>query len=213
MTESQIQRQFNLSFTHSEQTVFSSALVKSCAIGEWQGKENVDTKQEYYIGIGTALQGEDYFAVTVIKRIRETGVLSVIEIYRQKKRTSDYNIFKTTELIEKYNPKKIVVETNAAGMIIYETLCKDCSSYVIEGFRTSHNTKEALITRLILFMEKMELIFPPHSTLESEFLCFIRNADGKLQAGGGSHDDTVISTALAVLAASGKQHNISVSTF
>ena len=76
-------------------------------------------------------------------------------------------------------------------------LSHDCQ---IEGFTTSQTSKQVFIGRLQIALERGVLKIPK-GVIVDELLAYRRLDNGKLEASGNSHDDTVIALALALHAA------------
>jgi hypothetical protein len=118
-------------------------------------------------------------------------------MYRKRKQTNDYHIYQLTELIQKYNPVAVGIEVNSGGQIYFEQLTKSNINTNIEPVKTTAVSKPVFINRLLLILEKTQLIIPNDRVVIEEFLSF-RNTDGKLQAIAGRHDDIIMSLAFAL---------------
>jgi hypothetical protein len=112
-------------------------------------------------------------------------------MYRKRKQTSELNIFKVSELINKYDPVKIGIECNAGGQLYYERLVSLHPDKTIEGIKTTAQSKPVMIGRILLAMEQQVLIVPNDRIIIDEFLSF-RNVEGKLSAISGKHDDIIM---------------------
>lgn len=66
--------------------------------------------------------------------------------------------------------------------------------------RTTGDSKPAMIAKLQLALEKNELIYPSNCPLVEELLSF-RRSGKKLEASPSKHDDTIMATCFALIAA------------
>ena len=188
-----IEQEYNLSFTSAESIIFSNDLIRNVNTGTWE--KEVDPDASYYIGIDTSLLGLDYCVATVLKSTGDK--LYLVDMYRKRKQTNDYHIYQLTELIQKYNPVAVGIEVNSGGQIYFEQLAKSNLNTNIEPVKTTAVSKPVFINRLLLMLEKTQLIIPNDRVVIEEFLSF-RNSDGKLQAIAGRHDDVIMSLAFAL---------------
>lgn len=188
-----IKREYDLCFIDSDVGVFSAELVRNCAIGDWD--KDYDSDGEYYIGLDTSNLGDDYTVATVLKKSGET--YSLCDMYRKKKMSSEYDIFQISELIQKYKPQCVGVETNGSGQIYLEQLQKSNKAFNFQGIHTNENSKAQMIDRLILALEKSIIEYPNNCAVIEEMLVFRRQGK-KLSAASGKHDDTVMSLALTL---------------
>jgi len=184
-------QEYDLSFIDNEVTVFSTEIVRSCI-----SDETVESDGEIYIGIDTSGLGDDYTVGTVIQDCGD--FYQLIDMYRKRKQTSDYNIFKLVELIEKHNPDRVGIEvTGGTGQVYFEQLTRLCPDIEFQPIKTTGETKPQMIDRLKLVLEKQKLRYPSDSPLVSELLTF-RKKGRKLESVSGKHDDVLMSIAFAV---------------
>lgn len=192
--EETILREYDLRFVDSSVSVFITDIVKGGAIGVYE--EERSPTCDYFIGIDTSTTGGDYCVAIVLKRSGSN--LSVVALYRKRQQTSDYHLYQIGELIEKYKPTAIGVETTGGvGVLYIEQLAKSHPDLAIEGIRTGGDTKPVLISALQLKLEKGLLDYPENSPIVEELLNFRRQGK-KLEAANGRHDDTVMAIAFAV---------------
>lgn len=187
-----VEQEYNLSFSSSDSIVFPPELIALTCKGE---KETFrDDNATYFIGIDCSGMGNDYTVATVIKQIDDEYFL--VDWYRNRKKTSDYNILQIVDLIEKYSPQRVAIEINGLGQIYYEQLVKltDCE---IEKITTNQSNKIANITRLILAMEQGVFSIPKKSPYYQEFFDF-RSYGDQYRAISGKHDDCIMSLAIAI---------------
>ncbi len=193
LPEDVIQQEYNLSFVDSETLVFSSEIIRKNAIGQWQDYQN---DAIYYMGIDTSLLGNDYTVCTILQKIGEQYHL--VKMYRQRKKTHEYNIYQIGELIRKYNPIRVGIEVNSSGQIYYEQLSEQHLNINFEAVKTTSSSKPIMINRLTLALEKQQLIFPNDKTIIEEFLSFRKNGN-RLEAIDGKHDDIIMALSFAII--------------
>jgi phage terminase large subunit-like protein len=121
----------------------------------------------------------------------------LIDMYRKRKQSSELNIFNVSELINKYNPVKIGIEVNGAGLLYFDRLTALHPDKTIEAIKTTAQSKPVMITRLILALEQNILIMPKDKIIIDEFLSF-RNNGGTLSAISGKHDDIILALSFAL---------------
>jgi phage terminase large subunit-like protein len=192
LPEDVIQQEYNLSFTDSDTLVFSSDIIRKNAIASWS---ECDSGAIYYMGIDTSLLGNDYTVVTVLKEIDDRYQL--VKLYRERKKTHEYNIYRISELIEEYQPIKVAIEVNSSGQIYYEELSGQHLNIEFAAIKTSASSKPKMINRLSLALEKGIITYPKDKVIIEEFLSF-RQHGIKLEAIAGKHDDIIMSLAFAV---------------
>ncbi|MEO0683688.1 MAG: terminase family protein [Cyanobacteria bacterium J06649_11] len=188
-----IEREYNLSFSDSSVAVFSSDLIRLNATGTYSDKPNKHT--EYYCGLDTSSLGSDYTVFTVFEF--KNNKLSLVHLYRKRHQTSEYHLYQISQIINKFNPQTIGVETNGVGSIYLENLTRDFRDLDFQGIRTSQDSKIQMISRMVLCLEKNQLLYPQNCPIIEEMLSFQRTGK-KLEAASGKHDDIIMSTAFAI---------------
>ncbi|MGL4883253.1 MAG: hypothetical protein ACRC8K_19660 [Waterburya sp.] len=195
LPEEVIEQEYNLSFVDSQSLVFSSEIIRQSATGEWK---NPQEQGIYYFGIDTSLLGNDYTVCTILQEIEDRYHL--VKMYRQRKKTHEYNIFEIGNLIELYNPIRVGIEVNSSGQIYYEQLSSQHFNTDFEAIKTTASSKPTMINRLTLALERQQLIIPNDKAVIEEFLSFRQNGS-RLEAIEGKHDDIIMSLAFAILVA------------
>ena len=192
LPEDVIQQEYNLSFTDSDTLVFSSDVIRKNAIASYE-----DSLPEaiYYMGIDTSLLGNDYTVVTVLKENGDRYEL--VKLYRERKKTHEYNLYRIGELVEQFQPIKVAIEVNSSGQIYYEKLSNEHLNVDFEAIKTTGSSKPKMINRLSLSLEKGLITYPNDKVIIEEFLSFRQNGI-KLEAIQGKHDDIIMSLAFAV---------------
>jgi Terminase RNaseH-like domain len=153
----------------------------------------------YYIGVDGATVGNDYTVAIVLEYDLALDWYSVIDIYRKRKTSIEGDIYHIGELIDKYSPDTVAVESNGVGAIFLEQLAANHRSIKTIGVHTSQDSKLAMIERLSLALEKGVLMLPKTSPIVNEMLSF-RRVGKKLEASPGNHDDTVMALAVCLSA-------------
>jgi hypothetical protein len=124
-----------------------------------------------------------------------------------------------------YNEALLVPERNNHGLVTcvelrdqnYPNIYLDVTEGSIEpdketlniGVFTSEKTKPLMIDKLRAFDRNREIEINDTTTLE-EMLTFVVTESGKMEAEGGTHDDCVMSLALAAYASDGKWEPVTV---
>lgn len=201
MSESGIQREYNLSFDDSDQNVFPYELIERAAIGEFEKPQSDKT---YYMGIDTSTIGNDY---TIGYVLGENGDrYTTAALYRQRKVSMDRNLDGLGQLIQEYKPHKVGIEiTGGVGQLYLEKLSERYPSTVFVPIKTTGDSKPVMIERSVLAHEK-NIINYPVGVISDEHKSFVRN-EGKLEASTGSNDDTVMGLAFALAVSPFATHN------
>ena len=187
-------REYNLEFVDSAVSIFLSSVVRDAAIGCWEDERDIGA--DYFIGIDTSTIGSDYFVAVVLKRVGKK--LSVVALYRKRQQTSEYHLYQVGELIDKYKPAVVGIETTGGvGQLYLEKLTQEYPGLDITAIRTGGDTKPVLVSGLLLKLEKQELDFPDDCPIVDELLNFRRQGK-KLEAANGKNDDTVMALAFGV---------------
>lgn len=156
-----------------------------------------------FCGIDPAGQGRDW-AVCLVLSIEddEAGqeIYTVRHLYRKRTGTSEQHLSAIANLIAELEPIGATVEKNSMGQVWLENLAGLGYPCNIEGFNTTQPSKQVLIGRLQIALER-GILRIPKGVIVDELLAYRRMDNGKLQAGGNAHDDTVMALALALHAA------------
>lgn len=192
MSESGIQREYNLSFDDSDQNVFPYDLIELAAIGS---HKEPNENGNYYMGIDVSTIGNDYTVGIVLNE--NGGVYNVDSMYRNRKVSMERNLEGLGELIEKYRPLKVGIEvTGGVGQLYLEKLSERFPSIMFEAIKTTGDTKPLMIERSINAHER-NIIKYPVGPISDEHKSYIRNGK-RMEALSGNHDDTVMSLAFAL---------------
>ena len=188
LTDATARQEYDLEFESSEQNVFPSEYVRKCSGGCFQGPDPDGT---YFIAADTSTTGSDY-TVAMVGRYQNGGI-HVVEMYRKRKMTLDYNLMKISELIQAYNPITVGIERNGVGQVYVEQLSKMHPTTRVEGLVTSKESKNEMMTRMLYALEQECVSYPP-SVIVDELMAYRREGI-KMTAPPGQHDDTVMALA------------------
>lgn len=192
LTDSQVQREYDLNFEEAVNAVYPQDLVMRAVRGSFQ---QAMMGRKYIAGIDPAFGGDDYFCMTIWDVT--TTPYNLVSLYREHNKTKDYNLSQVSQLLHQYRPSIVGVESNSGGKLILEDLMK-ITWCRFEGVNTTEASKIVATDRLLLLLEREELIMPD-CPLKNELLAFREQINGvrrKREAIAG-HDDTVMSSAIA----------------
>jgi hypothetical protein len=207
--EETILREYDLRFIDSAIAIFNPELVRKNAIGNYELIP--DSEAIYYCGLDTSTIGNDYTVFYILKF--KNGKYSTVYIYRKRQQTSDYHIYQISGLINTYKPEKVGVEiTGGVGQIYLEQLTRIHKDIDFEAIRTTGDSKPAMITNLVLALEKEVLEYPANCPIIEEMLSFRREGN-KLQAAPSKHDDVIMSCAFAIAVTPFAKEKVSVFSF
>ncbi len=202
LSDSMMDSEYELIFGSSvDSAVFNFGLVMAAQIELEPYEHSAD--DVIYIGVDPAGQGKDFAVAIALKATQEGSkkIYEVAQIYRKRTGTSEQHLSAIAQLIEKLDPICATIEKNSMGQVWLENLAGLGFSCEISGFTTTATSKQVLIGRLQIALERGVLRIPKGSVVIDELLAYRRTDNGKLEAGGNAHDDTVIAISLALRAA------------
>ncbi len=180
-------QEYEAEFVEDEGVVFRN--VMGCVV---ESPEVVSERFVYGVDWGKV---NDYTAVVVM----DPQSREMVALRRWGREEYRMQVERLVALAEEYPPLALVVEENAMGAPLVEELRR--RRLPVWGRLTTAGTKEAMIERLILAMERGEVGILGDATLLNELLSFeVKRLPGgsvRYAAGGGSHDDCVMALALA----------------
>jgi hypothetical protein len=189
-----IKQEYDLNFEESAENVFNAELVRLNAVGKYES--DYDESADYYCGLDCSTFGADHTVFTVIKYTNNK--YSLVALYRKRQETSDYHQYQISQIIERYKPTKVGIETTGGtGQVYLEQLSRQHRSISFEAVKTTGDTKPAMISNLLLALEKQEIEYPANSPLIDELLSFRKNGK-KLGSPSGKHDDVIMSVSFAL---------------
>jgi phage terminase large subunit-like protein len=179
-----IKKEYDLQFEDSKMITFKTDLIKStCHLK--QNDNEVKENGNYYITLDPASFGVDYLVAMVFELKGDHHYQ--VEMYREKQNLL-YQISKTSELIKKYNPIKVGIETNGVGKVYIEALKVEHPKINFIEIRTTLSSKAIMIEKLNSLFEQNKISLFDDSAIKKEFLFF--------QSGSGNNsDDIVMATA------------------
>lgn len=199
LSDSQIDSEYELIFgSAGDAAVFDFSLVRAAAIGNYA---EPNEEKIYYLGLDPAGGGSDFTACVIIEK-KPNGSFDVVHLYRRKKGSSEQHLSNVCDLLQSYDPIGSLIEKNSLGELYLENLISVNRGMRIGGFFTSQQSKELLIGKINLALEKKMIRFPK-GAIEDELLTFRRSGRNlkTLEASPGNHDDTIIALGLALHAA------------
>jgi phage FluMu gp28-like protein len=147
-----------------------------------------------YVGIDIGMKAD----ATVVSLISDKGQL--ISMLRLTNLEVDDLIRQINLFLEKYNVKRIYIEDNNQGIVIYQLLKKTWHNK-ITPFNTNSSTKPRIITQLITAFSQQTIQIIDNSDLILElndFDYFINKETGRIKyAARSGHDDCVMALAIA----------------
>lgn len=161
------------------------------------GKDEFDDWR-FYVGVDIALSDSKEADYTVFNVI---GVDSDDQAYqvdmRRKKGMTPQRIKDTLlELDDMYRFNGGFVEKNAIGEGVWSTIEDEPQlAGRVEAFDTTRKTRPEILSKLQAALHGQKLRIHDHDVLKDELMAFHQNSSGKLE--GKSHDDTVMSLAIA----------------
>jgi hypothetical protein len=161
----------------------------------------------FYLGGDVALSDSaraDFSAFVVVEsRVGEP--LRQVALVHLKGFPTDALVAEIKRLNGVYRFARILIEENAVGEGLVDICQKDAElGFVVEGFRTTGKSKEALLSKLEISMRNGQLLISENEVLQDELAWFGVSIKRGRQVfeGLGKHDDCVIGLALGVEAAS-----------
>lgn len=199
LSDTQMDSEYELIFgSDVNSAVFSFSLIMAAQ------SEEIEPYSEpgdeiIYLGIDPAGQGRDFAVCVGIRECRADGKqhFEVCDIYRKRSGVSEQHLNAISQRIQRLQPIAATVEKNSMGQVWLENLSGMGLHCDINGFSTTASSKEVLIGRLQIALERGVLKIPKGPIID-ELLAYRRTDKGKLEAGGNANDDTVIALALAL---------------
>ena len=197
-SEDDILREHDLLIKGGADNEFDFQLVEKAFILEelddW--KDDIDENALYRIGIDTAGSGDDYFVCTVFKETEND--IRLVWLYRNRTNTTQVHLAELSQIIRKYKPYQVSIESNHHGGQTYKELLQDAfPSENIIGVNTTNTRKGAMVRLIKYLFECDRLLMPNDKTTKNEFLSFQKDGQ-KYSAPPGKHDDIVMATLIAL---------------
>ena len=156
--------------------------------------------------LDTPLPNDIYYAGIDIGLINDASVLTIInskgdavKYYRWQNIKSPDLINEIININSRWNFKSMDIENNNQGLPIYHDLSTKLKN--IHQVNTNQKTKPQMINRLVHLFNMKEMLLPKDEYLRLELQSFIfkqsETGSIKFMADSGSHDDCVMSLAIA----------------
>jgi hypothetical protein len=200
LTEAAFNQEYGALFVNWEGSVFRRVTEAATAMALSKPEPN----HEYVIGCDWG-RSRDYTVFTVL----DITTHAVVKIDRSNGVDYSVQVDRLKALSDDWQPSQIIAEQNSIGQPIIEQLIRE--GLRIHPFNTSNTSKAQAIEALALTFERADIRILSDPTLISELVAYQaeRLPSGLLRYGApyGSHDDMVMSLALAWSAVSG-QHRL-----
>lgn len=177
-------------FLDDDSSVFRG--IKKCIAGDF---EEPKPGRKYRIGWDVA-KHHDYSVIVVM----DEETKHVVAFDRFNHVDWDLQVSRCETLAKKYNNAPVLIDSTGVGDPVFEMLKK--RGVKVEGFRFTSTSKEQLINRLSVAIERQEITFPEIEVLIDELGKYefevTKSGTIRYNAPDGQHDDCVIALALAV---------------
>jgi hypothetical protein len=197
MTENAYRQEIMAEFLDNEGEVFRN--IDNCLFAPFDVRPEDHANHLIVIGCDWGKQ-DDYSVFSV-------GCADChVEVDRERTNKIDYILQRArlTSLVHKWKPAVVLAEMNAMGVPIIEVLVDE--GLPVQGFDTTASSKPKLIENLVLAIERVEWQFQNDAVWNAELEAYERKISpitgrNTYEAAPGVHDDTVISRALMLWAA------------
>jgi Terminase RNaseH-like domain len=144
-----------------------------------------------FAGLDCSGKGKDFTCLTICEKVDK--IIKVKKVWRDRNLDLNIRIECIKELIEVYKCEFIAVESNSMGIFYVEELSKN---FNIKSVATTRKSKPRMIDliRFYLERERLDLREVSNTVLIEELRSFTVNNTHS------SHDDTVMSLAIALYA-------------
>ena len=191
LPERVFRQEYGAEFIEGSGAVFRN--VRECATGGFQERQE---GRRYYAGLDLA-KVEDYTVLSILDDQRK-----LVFVDRFHRQDWPIQIQRIKAALERFGRPDVYVDSTGAGEPIYEQLRRD--GVPAHAYPFTQQSKAALIENLSLMFEQRTILIPPPEVWpdgidELEAFEFSVTETGGVRTGapGGSHDDIVISLALA----------------
>jgi hypothetical protein len=189
MSERLFRQEFMAEFLDDETGVFRG--VRRCAVGETKAPE----KGVFYVIGADLAKTKDFTTLFVINS--QTRNIDHFERFQDVRWPEQKE--RIQRLALKYNNALVVLDSTGVGDAIFDDL--QDANVSVEAFKFTNTSKQQLIEKLVMSIERRLITFPNDPILVDELMQFeysITN-EGRIKYGApdGKHDDCVIGLALA----------------
>jgi len=190
--EDTFNQKYRAQFTASGSSLFRN--IDSC-IGAKPEKPNPE--EQYFIGVDWA-KIRDFTVFAVMSR----NTHRLVHLDRFQGVNYSLQMQRLAELAREYNNAEIWMDTTGLGEVISDIMQTNSKDLFIEDFRFTGKTKEALLHKLSIYIEKGKILIPENRILINELNVYGKeltlSGNVKYGAPAGFHDDCVDALALAV---------------
>lgn len=145
-------------------------------------------------------QGNDYTALVGFNQLHQ---MTFCDGWNDVKPTEQIKLI--CNIIQRYRPKKITVETNSIGEVYFDMLKKEVQKLKlntpVKGFETTNSSKRKIVENLAADVQNKKLTILDHPILKLHLAAYEvePTKTGKITYNGqnGTHDDFCIATAIA----------------
>ncbi len=198
MTELQFKQEFLAEFIEEADLYFPLSLVDKSLENPDFLIEEKPTDGTYYLGIDVAGTGTDETAYVIVKK--EKGILKTIYWKTESKKDTVHIVNKAIELIKKFKPEWIKIDSTGIGKGVYDELYNKLGG-IVKGINfSSENERFNLYNNLKILMEKELIKIPNDKKFRLQFTSYTyesRNGKLKINKSQNAHDDLVDALALA----------------
>jgi hypothetical protein len=177
-------------FVEGESAVFRN--IKGCVKGDF---EEPKAGRKYRMGWDVA-KHQDYSVMFVM----DEETKHIVQWDRFNQVDWELQVSRAEALSCKYNNAPVLIDSTGVGDPVFEMLKK--RGVKVEGYKFNNDSKEKLINRLSVAIEKNEITFPKIDVLIDELVIFeyeiTKSGAIRYNAPEGKHDDCVIALALTV---------------
>ena len=192
LPDSVFRQEYEAEFIDDGGDVFQN-ISKNALISEWREPQ---PGKIYYAGVDLGRQS-DYTVCTILD---QAG--NICYIYRRNKTEWGNIMDDLIALLDRYRPRKCLLEVNGLGDVIYSTMRQRYKN--IEPWVTTNESKQNAIESLLLAFEDMsikiptvELFEPLHSELSDFTFTYSKKTRRIMYAARTGHDDIIMATAIA----------------
>jgi hypothetical protein len=189
LTDSKLQREYNLGIPAFGGSLFNPEAISACAVGSWQ----LPKPGRHYMGMLDPNFGGSDFWEYLILDITELPYTIVAE-YREQNRQSTFCVEKTLELSDIYRPLMMVIEHNSGGAVIAEKIVKTRTELRVETVNTSRVSKVQNTDRMALMIERGEINY----SLDWAGIGEMKNFGLQDRRAISGHDDAVMCLAIGL---------------
>lgn len=181
------QREHNLGIEQANDLLFSAEAIAIGGTGAWQ---NPVVGRKYFAMIDPNFGGSDNFVLLMFDITRP--VAELVAEYCEADRTTMYSCEQVFDLVDRYNPIALAIESNAGGKVVWEVIQKERPALNTLLTLTTHTSKIVNTDRVALELERGTFNYPPDWPGCLEMSSFSAQ---KRQAVAGKKDDRVMALA------------------